>query len=87
MPGVGKRRRRSTGTWQQPNWLNVLTKLDFQTIITMGDFNVTDFCLGAADDTSSAVCAVNDSLSSAKTGLDSFFLLFGVRLFSWLKQS
>lgn len=49
-------------------------------------FNVTAFCESAADDSSSAVCAVSDELSSlseglasTKSGINTFFLLFGVR--------
>lgn len=45
----------------------------------MGDvFDVAAFCESASDDTSSALCAIGDEVTSAKAGLDVFFLLFGV---------
>ena len=41
-------------------------------------FNVSAFCETATEDVGKAVCAVNDALASTKSGLNVFFLLFGV---------
>ena len=42
-------------------------------------FNFTALCASVdIDDVGKAVCAVNDALGSTKSGIDSFFLIFGV---------
>ena len=42
----------------------------------MSEFDVGAFCASAASDEGSAICAINDTVGSMATGVDTFFLLF-----------
>ena len=44
----------------------------------MSEFDLKAFCEAGGDDTTTAICTVNDTVDGVVTGVDTFFLLFAV---------